>query len=239
MVKKKYYIQLAGGFANLVFQMNLASYLSKRGHDIILDVYWLNKRNSNALDLVYELFEFEQFKQKKLRFLRYFFMIFGKSYKFRKDKMFKFFNYNYLLGYWQYEFFFNENMFRKLEKSTKMYGCIHYRLGDYRTSKSHEIKKPDYFIDKLNLIKDRYDELFLCTNESSCTEVEYLLKNIENLKLFEGNTKSTFQKLANANFIIGSDSTFSYCAFKCGQTNAYFDENYLEKFAIKPPSWIL
>ena len=223
MVKKKYYIQLAGGLANLIFQMNLATYLYEKGYDVIIDISWLNKRKSKALNIAYEIFEYEKFKQKDLRFLRYFFMLFGKLKISKKDKMYTIFNYNFLVGYWQYDFFFRDTLIKKVSFPNTKYGCIHYRLGDYRFSKAHKIKDPDYFIEKLNLIEESYDEIFLCTNEPLCDEVSYLLNNIDNLILYKGNTKSTFQKLANASFIIGSDSTFSYCAHKFGKSKAYFE----------------
>jgi len=239
---KKYIIHLAGGLANIIFQMNLAHFLKKNGNKVILDTSWLIKNNSSVLQIVYKLFDYGIFDKKKTKITRIFFMFLGKLRSKGNDKMYSLFNYNYLLGYWHYDFFFNIKLLKSNNfdsSSSSSYGCIHYRLGDYRASKSHDIKSPQFFLEKLFLVKNSYENIFLCTDEPNCKEIKHLLTKANNLILYEADTYNTFLKLMNSNFIIGSNSTFSYCAHIYGQNKGYFDSNYIESFKNTPPKWII
>ena len=121
--------------------------------------------------------------------------------------------------------------------------CIHIRRTDYMQNNFHKVLKIDYYLNALDLIKDKgkiycfSDDITWCKNNFKNHEMEFV--HFEN-EIDELLFMSTFQNMIIAN------STFSYWAALLGNPKTvicpfhWFQNNcHLNTKDLRPESWII
>lgn len=149
---------------------------------------------------------------------------------FKKKKIKYINNFN---GYWQ-DIYFARNLiltdlkkkFLKNKFRQSDYYILHYRSGDFKESKAHNILNIDYYKRAIQFFVNK--KIFLLTEDLSDFDKNFLIENkIEYLDLDE---KDAFEAIIFAKGGIASNSTFSWWPIYLSQNkNWVFPFSWLKK----------
>ncbi len=228
-------VKLKGGLGNQLFQYSLAIYLKRQlKQNVKLDLSWFKTQSKRKFLLNdYLNIEFETLKENNNNFL-------NKILAYRSEKIITNFlknkkiNYiNQFDGYWQDIFFADylnltnfKKSFLKNTFSHSDYYVLHYRSGDFKVSKAHNILNIDYYKKAIQYFTNK--KTYLLTTDISDFDKNFLIENkIEFLNLDE---KEAFVAILYAKGGIASNSTFSWWPIYLSQNkNWVFPFNWLKK----------
>jgi len=208
-------VTFKGGLGNQLFQYSLAIYLKQElNQKVKLDLSWFKTQDKRKFLLNdYLKVEFDIIDENSTN-------LFDRIISYRSEKIISKFlkkkkirfinNFN---GYWQDIFFashlslshFDQSLFKKEFNETEYY-IIHYRSGDFKQSKAHNILSLNYYTKAINFFKDK--KIFLLTADIEDLDKNFLEEN--NIEYLNLNEKDAFKIIFFAKGGIASNSTFSW-----------------------------
>lgn len=218
-------IRLYGGLGNILFQLGKGIHEKSKGHLVMYDASWFVGRSKENLLCASKISGEEVFSYSKVLGLFLRLVTRGSEKRILFGRIIL---YNSYLQKSQNLDYLTLNYDKNVIVKNRI--ILHYRLGDYRTSKSHQILSPDFFISELRKFDSAECEIYLSTDEIESKEIKEILCVFPDIKVFEENVYRTWLFFRTAETFIGSNSTFSYTALVNTHTRTYYPDGFIESF---------
>jgi hypothetical protein len=125
---------------------------------------------------------------------------------------------------------------------------VHFRGGDFQTWNPKAILKPDFYLNSIKVLLDRYDELevFISTDDPHLSTYLMVSKELERESRIHtltsrGSLFSDFWGLANCDYVVSSPSTFAIWASLLGvkKRSVFHSADWLnQRLQVQDEFWV-